>query len=455
MRELRDSLDFEHMEISRLFLKLFFPTFLGLLFIASLNIADGIFVGQGIGADALAAVNIAAPIYFIIMGMSILFGTGVSIVATIYLARGNVKAANLNVTQALYCPFLLMFLVSFMLYFKPDTLNYLFGGNSQLEPLVVEYLTYLTPLPPLMSVAVVGLFVIRFDGAPNYAMYVNILPSLCNIGLDYLFIFPWGLGLKGAALATVISEVLAFSMVAFYFVFLHKSVALYRVRLSLTVLRLTARNLGYMVKLGFPSLVAELALTFMMITGNYMFVRWLQEAGVAAFSVACYLFPLVFMCCNAIFQAALPIESYNLGKKDYAKILLTFRLSLKWTVVTGLMQTALCIFATDLLLRLFLEEHSRAYQLALAGFPYFALSFIFFSLNIVIIGFYQSMGRSALALLFMGLRGLFLVVPVFILLPELIGIPGLWLAVPLSELLTLSLILMRLRLDLKRLGSLT
>ena len=97
----RDALDFGRMNIPRLFIKLFVPTLLGLLFGALLNLADGIFVGRGVGSDALAAVNIAAPLFLVATGLALMFGAGVSVVAAIHLSRGNQKAANINVTQAL------------------------------------------------------------------------------------------------------------------------------------------------------------------------------------------------------------------------------------------------------------------------------------------------------------------------------------------------------------------
>lgn len=446
MTKLRDSIDFEHMKISSLFAKLFIPTLLGLVFSATLNIADGIFVGQGCGAFALAAVNIAAPIFLMTFGLSLLFGTGVSIVGAIHMAKGNYKAANINVTQAFTASFAIMTVLVLMLIFFPERLCYLFGGSSELEPYVVQYLLCISPLPVLLCTVVVGMFVIRLDGSPKFAMYTNIVPAVLNMFLDWLFIFPFDMGLAGAAIATTISEAVAFAMVIVYMSRLSNVLHFYKLKLSRTSIRLTVRNLGYMFKIGFSTFIGESAIACMMIVGNFMFMKLLKEDGVAAYSVACYLFPLIFMFCNAISQSALPIISYNYGKKAFDRIATTFLLSLKLTVITGIALSLGILFFCENIIGIFLSSHNNlAYDIGVAGLPYFSIGFTFFSLNIVCIGYFQSMEKANTAIFLMLLRGVIFVIPCFILLPYFIGVKGLWLAVPLSEILTFIIILLALR----------
>jgi len=433
----RDAIDFGRMNIPRLFLKLFVPTFMGLLFGALFNVADGIFVGRGVGSDALAAVNIAAPMYMFFTGVALMFGAGVSVVAAIHLSRGNVKAANINVTQAFTMALLLTVPVIGLIVAVPESVNAAFGGSRLLEPYVVDYLRWVAPGLVGSVVMLVGLFVIRLDGAPRYAMLTSVIPALLNIGLDWYFVFPLHGGIKGAALATTISELLGAGMVAVYFVGFRRTVSLYRPKFSPKAIRLTLRNTGYMMRLGFPTFVGETAMSCMMVVGNYMFIRRLHEDGVAAFSVACYLFPLVFMFGNAIAQSSLPIVSYNHGLGNVARIRQTFRLSLAGAVVCGLLVTGAAIALTPQLMHLFLGQQARPLAIGLAGLPLFSLGFALFSVNVVVIGFLQSIERASAATAFMVLRGYVMVVPCFVVLPWLIGNAGLWLAVPLSELLTL------------------
>lgn len=447
MKDNRDALDFGTMNVPRLFVKLFIPTLMGLIFSSILNLADGIFVGKGVGSDALAAVNVAAPIFLVSTGIALLFATGVSIVAAVHLSQGKKKAASINVTQAFTVSAFILLLFSLAIFFFPSPLCYLFGGTVRLEPYVVAYLRGVSPMPVLTALMMVGMFVIRLDGSPKYAMMCNVFASLLNIALDWYFVFPLHMGIAGAAYATSISEMVAAIGILCYMAFGSRQVHWYKPKFTATSLRLTLRNVGYMVKLGMSTFVGETALVCMLIVGNFMFVKYLHEDGVAAYSVACYLFPLVFMFGNSIAQSSLPIVSYNYGQKNEERIQKAFRLTVGLAVVLGLLITVFCFSESGLIMSLFLSEGSEAYRIGCEGFPYFTLSFLFFTLNVVFIGFYQSIEQAKRATLWMMLRGIVLVIPCFVLLPMVIGDKGLWLAVPLSEMLTFGVILLSLLRD--------
>lgn len=437
----RDSIDFGKEDITRLFMKLFIPTLLGLIFSAILNLADGIFVGRGVGSDALAAVNIAVPIFLISTGLALLFGTGVSVVAAIHLSHGNVKAANINVTQSFTVALLLMTIVLLFAVFFPEQVGRLFGGSPKLIPYVVDYLVYVAPGLLATIILIVGMFVLRLDGAPKYAMMANVSASLLNIFLDWLFVFPLQMGISGAAIATTIAQYVGAVLILFYLFKRSKTIHFYRPKFSSKSIRITLRNVGYMVKIGLSTFIGELAMSCLMIVGNYMFITRLHEDGVATFSVACYLMPLVFMIGNAIAESALSIISYNHGQNNLERIHKAFRLSILLALGSGILMTLGGLFLSRLLVGLFLDSKYPAYHIAVTGFPYYSLGFVLISVNVVFSGFYQSIERAHAATAFMLLRGFFFVVPIFIFLPMLIGDIGLWLAVPLSEFLTLLVIL--------------
>lgn len=444
MKDNRDALDFGTMNVPRLFVKLFVPTLMGLIFSAILNLADGIFVGKGVGSDALASVNVAAPIFLVSTGIALLFATGVSIVAAVHLAQGKKKAASINVTQAFTVSAFILLLFSLAIFFLPSQLCYLFGGTGRLESYVVTYLRGVSPVPVLTALMMVGMFVIRLDGSPKYAMMCNVLSSLLNIALDWYFVFPLHMGIFGAAIATSISEAVAVIGTLFYMAFLSRNVHWYKPKFTSTSIRLTLRNVWYMTKLGMSAFIGETAIVCMLIVGNFVFIKYLHEDGVAAYSVACYPFPLVFMFGNSIAQSSLPIVSYNYGRKNEERIRKAFRLTVGLAVVLGLLITVFCLMESDTLISLFLDEGTVAYQIGCKGFPYFTLGFLFFTLNVVFIGFYQSIELAKRATLWMLLRGIIFVIPSFILLPMMLGDKGLWLAVPLSEMLTFVVILLSL-----------
>lgn len=437
----RDAIDFGKMRISRLFVRLFVPTLLTMMFTALFVLADGIVVGRGVGSDALAAVNIVAPLFMIATGIALLFGSGASVVAAIHLARNNTKAARICTTQALLAGIALMMVVAAVVYIAPRQVALLFGCSERLMPLAIDYMLYIMPTLVIAILNIAGIFIIRLDGAPNFAMAAHVAGSVLNIVLDWVCVFPLDMGVKGAAIATSTTEALIGLMTLYYFRYRAQTLRLYRLKLSRKSLCLSLRNVGYMVKMGVPTFIGETAMSCMLIVGNYTFINRLGEDGVAAFSVACYTFPLVFMFGNAVAQSAQPIISFNHGAGNKGRIARTLRLSLILAIVCSLPTTAGGIWLCRPLISCFLSSDSAAWEIATEGFPLFACSFVFFALNLVLIGYYQALEQARAATIFMTLRGYLLVIPVFVCLPMLIGTAGLWLAVPVSEGLTFAVII--------------
>ena len=438
----RDSIDFGKSKIGPLFRSIFFPTLLSMVFTSLLTVVDGIFVGQGVGSNALAAVNIVAPLFLVTTGIALMFGVGVSVVASIHLSQGNNKAADINVTQALVVAPMLMAILSVILYFGRIPFLRVMGCSDALLPLALQYLIPLLPGCVFILIETIGTFVIRLDGSPRFASAVGIVPGILNIFLDWLFVFPMKMGIAGSSVATTVCCAIASAMVAWYMLRRSQSVRLYRLKLSRTSLYLTVRNIGYMSRSGFSSMLGEVAMSMIMLTGNYVFIRWMGEDGVAAFSVACYLYPIVFMVNNSVAQSAQPIISFNYGAGKEDRVREAFRLSLRTAAICGLLATAVLTLGATPLISLFLQAGTKPYEIATAGLPLFAVSSVFFALNIAIIGYYQSIELNGQATLYMLLRGLVFLVPAFILMPQLIFPQGMWLAVPVSECLTLGVILL-------------
>ncbi len=439
----RDRLDFADGKIGPLFRALFFPTLIGMIFNSALTIIDGIFVGQGVGADGIAAVNIVAPIFMIATGIGLMFGIGASVVASIRLSEQKPKSARIIMTQAFAVGLLLVGLICIVCLAFTRPIVHALGCSPQLESNAVSYLLGLLPGLLFLFIQCVGMMLIRLDGSPKYAMAVQIVVAIVNIVLDWYMVFPLGWGVMGAALATSIACAVGGLMVLVYFLLLSSKLKFYRLKLSSTSLLLTLRNTGYMIKIGFATFLTELAMSVMMLTGNYMFISILGEAGVAAFAIACYLFPVVFSISNAVAQSATPIISFNYGAHQMTRVGRALRVSLFTAVVCGVVVTGCLWIGATGIVRLFLNPQESAYGLAVDGLPLFALCAVFFAINIAFIGYYQSIEKASVSTLYTLLRGILLLVPCFVLLPHLFGVDGLWLAIPAAELLTCVVISLR------------
>lgn len=436
----RDKLDFGNEKISRLFRTMFIPTLIGMLFNSVLNLCDGMFVGHGVGSDGLAAINIVAPLFLLCTGVGLMFGTGASVICGIRMAEGNEKSARIITTQSIAAgAALFMVVIALCLCFTRPIL-YALGCSPMLEDYAADYMLWLLPGLIFLYLECVGMMLIRQDGAPRYAMTIQVIAAVLNIFLDWLLVFPMGLGLKGAAIATSISCGVGGVLVLIYFIASARVLRLYPLKLTGKSLRLSMRNIGYMTRIGLATFIAELAIGVMMVTGNYMFMSYLGENGVAAFSIGCYLFPIIFSINNAVAQSAQPIISYNYGAGNTERVKATLITSLVAASICGLLVSLGMWRGYRLLISIFIDLQSPAAVIAERGLPLLGICAIFFALNISFIGYYQSCERAGKSILYMLLRGVIFMVPLFIVLPSLFGITGLWTAIPASEFMTLTVI---------------
>lgn len=433
----RDAIDFEKDNVSTLFRRLLIPTLLGTLAVSAMTAIDGIVIGHGVGAEGVAAVNIIVPVYQIVSGLTLMVGAGCSVVASIHFSKKKVKVARLNLTQALLSTTIVVALLCLaMLLFTRET-ALLLGSSTTLLPLVYDYLLWMLPGFVCEVWTMVGLFTIRLDGSPKYAMWCNVLPAFCNGVLDWLFVFPLGMGVKGAAIATSISIGVGAVMTIVYLLFLAKNLRLIRIKMSRKSLMLAARNIGYQCRIGSSSLLGELTLAVLIFMGNLVFMQYLGDDGVGAFGIACYYMPFFFMIGNAVAQSAQPIISFNFGIGSHERVKKATQLLLGTAASIGVVVTVLFVFAPHWLVGLFVDTGSRAGVLAIHGFPLLAGGVLFFIVNVAVIGYYQSIERMKRATLLVFLRGFALLVPSYLLLPVFLGVEGGWLAMPLTETLTL------------------
>lgn len=437
----RDAINLGEEKISKLFRVYLFPTLMGMLSLCAVTATDGIFVGRGVGSDALAAVNICVAPNIMLMGIGLMLGVGASVVSSIHLAKGNVKAARINISQALIVSTLFVSLFLAITLSMPEKTAFALGSSPSLLQLVMDYLPWIFLCSLFQIWAAIGLFVVRLDGSPKYAMWCNILPGLLNILLDWLFIFPLDMGLKGAGIATCISCFVGGIMVIVYLWKGANQLALIKIKLSRKSMMLTTRNIWYQCKVGVSALLGEATMGMLMLMGNLVFMKYLGDDGVGAFSIACYYCPFVFMIGNAIAQSAQPIISYNYGMKSMKRVVSAERLAIYSAIACGTIVTLTFNFIPSTMVSLFLDGDGGAVKIAVDGLPIFSAAFIFFIFNLTAIGYFQSVEKVLPAITFALLRGVVFLIPSFLLIPEIFGVKGIWLSLFISELLTSACIL--------------
>ncbi len=432
----RDAINFGSDSIPGLFRKIFIPTLVGMACMAMMTTIDGVFVGHGVGSDALASVNIFAPFWMIMTGLGLLFGIGCSVVSSVHLSQDNAKAARINMTQTLIFGVLVTVTLTVLVQSFSTRTAYLLGSSDRLLPYVLDYQKWLSYAFCALFLQSVGLLIIRLDGSPNYASASAAIPSIVNVVLDYVFLFVLDMGLEGVAIATAIGCWTGALMVLYYIVFLSRTMRLYPLKMSWKSLCLSLRNLWYQFRLGLSAFLGEISISMLMFVGNYVFMKYLGEDGVAAFSIACYIMPFIFMTGNSIAQSAQPIISFNHGAGNRGRILQARKVSLCTAFGLGAAVSLAIALGISHVAALFLSRDVPAYSIAAHGVPLMAIGFTLSVVNVAVIGYYQSVERALPATIFSLSRGVIFLVPCFLLIPRFAGVNGIWLALSATEALT-------------------
>ncbi len=428
-------LDFKNAGVGELFVQQLIPALLGMVASALYVVADGIFVGRGVGSDAIAAVNINNPVMTFVSGIGLMFGMGGGVLASMNLARGKKKSANINLMQTCIASFAVSCVLTLILCVFPRESGYLLGSDEYLIEGVAEYLFWYALCFPFMVLMTALPFFVRLSN-PNIPMLALSAGALLNVLLDYIFIFPFGWGLFGAAIATGIGQTVGALIMIFYL--FRRDIAVHFIKLKISagnILR-SFRNIGYMMYLGLSVFLSEITISIMGIAGNYAFMYRLGADGVAAFSIVCYLFPVIFMVFNATIQSAQPIISYNYGCSQLVRSAQALRYALFFAIGFALVMAGIFLLHSDGVVDLFIpDSNNPAWRYAVDGLPYFSIDFVFFGINTIMIGYYTSVERLNRALLLTVVRGIMPVVYFFVL-PLWLGDTGLWMSVAAADITT-------------------
>lgn len=438
---MKDNIDFGSTDIRILFRKMLYPTVASMVFTALFIIVDGIFVGRGVGSDALAAVNIVAPVWLFAKSIGLMSGMGGAVVASVNMACGKHKTARINMTQAIIISTAFLMLCTVLILIYVDEVLVLLGCSRQLYAPAKDYIWGFVPFMAVNALLCSAQFFIRLDASPRYAMTANVVATALNIIFDYLFIFVFKWGIFGAAIATSLGSVVGVAIMLYYLNNTANPMHFVRLKISRKSISYAMRNTCRICKIGLPSFLCEITIATMMLCGNYVFISRTGEPGVAAFSIACYFFPIIFMLYSSIAQSAQPIISYNYGAAYFPRVHSAFKIALKTAIICGVLFLAATSIFSAPITSLFINSSDAAYSISVSGLPLFAVGMIPFAINIISIGYFQSVKRVGCAMLVTVMRGFVFITGAFLIVPNYLGVPGIWLSVPVGETVTTFLVL--------------
>lgn len=411
-------------------IKFTIPSMLNLLVMSVYQMADAIFIANYVGENALAALNMVYPAISVVLAVTLMLATGGSAAVAKAMGEGHDRQAKEDFTMITLAAAVVSSLISLACWLFLDPLLTALGTTPALWADSRAYLAALMPFMPLAALQMVFLSFFITAGKPGLGLFLTVLSGLTNVALDSLFVARLGWGVRGAAWATAIGYGAAAlpGLIAFL---MDKGGTLHLVRP-----RLRIKVLGQACFNGSSEMVSNLSVSVTTLMFNKMALKYLGETGVAAVTVALYAQFLLTAIFIGFISGVGPVISFNYGSRNSARQTRLFR----QTLGIVLAMTVLVLLAAYLLAQpivaVFIQRDSAAFPLALHGFILFSLSYLFAGFNIYASGLFTALnnGRASAAISF--LRTFVLLAAALTLLPRVMGADGIWLAVPLAEMLS-------------------
>lgn len=411
-----------------LLFRLALPAMFSMFINALYNLVDAIFVGQAAGPNAIAALAIAFPVQQIILALALMIGQGTASIVSRALGAGDRRRAAEAAGTAFMAALLSTGVLSLISIRYLEHVLILFGATSEIISYGRDYLGIIMLSAPLLAVTIVANNILRAEGKPTIAMNILLIGALLNIALDPILIFVLDMGIRGAAVATAVSQGVAFLYVFSFFVRGRSGLALQWKDLLLQnvfVRESALLGLPIFIRQGANSVIATLINNLLAVYGTAI--------SIAVYGTINRLLIFMLMPMFGMLQAFQPVAGYNFGAGQMKRVEDTVKITLLSLVIYGTGAAALMMVFPGALFRLFtndmtmIQEGVPALRLIVSMIP-------FIGVQIIGATFFQSIGHARPAVVLGLLRQVFLLIPLVILLPRLLGVMGIWVAFPISDL---------------------
>lgn len=412
------------------FFKFVLPSVLSMLFISLYTIVDGIVVSRFVGTTALAAVNMTYPIYNLGFGVTIMLSVGGSALISIALGKKKTKEANNQFSLISLVIVVVNLVVAIIGLWQLDGILSILGVTEELFMQAKVYASILFVALPFLGVKVSFEYFLRVDNCANLSLFVTVIGGVINIILDILFVgyFKWGIA--GAGYATLLGIVLPTFIGIHHFVRNSKLIKYVKPKWDVQFLKDASIN-------GSSEMVTELSGAITSVVFNLALIKYAGAAGVAANSVMMYILFIFIAISIGITMGIQPAISYNYGADEPSIIRQILK---KSYVVIGLMSilsfVVMQVFNQSLI-ELFLKDDPTTVMMAVKGMKIFAFAFLMNGFNIVSSGYFTAINNGKISAFISFSRSLVVRLPAVIILPMFLDLDGIWLAIPLAEVVTM------------------
>ena len=412
---------------------------LGMIGLSCYILADTFFVSKALGANGLAALNLAIPIYSFINGSGLMIGMGGATKYSIFKSQNNFKKANNIFTQAFFLVVTMAAIYFLMGILFSGPLAKLLGATKSVYDMSSVYLRVILVFAPMFMMNNLLLCYVRNDGAPQLSMMAMLGGSFSNIVLDYVFMFPLDMGIFGAAFATGLAPVISILILSPFFI---KKLNNFK----LVKTKLVDRHILDIVSSGLPSLVTEVSSGIVMIIFNMIILNLAGNTGVAAYGVIANLSLVVISIYTGISQGIQPLLSSGYGSGQIKKVHIIFKYAIFSVVIISICIYLIIFFKCDVIAGIFNSENNIALQnIAENGLKIYFVGCLFAGINIVSSIYFTSIEHPLPAHVISLLRGFIIIIPMAFFLSLIANMNGVWATFPVTEFIvsTISVILIK------------
>ncbi len=419
--------------IGSLMMKYAIPSVVALVVNALYNIVDQIFIGWGVGTLGNSATNVVFPLNMVVMALALLLGDGGAAYLSLELGRGNKKKAEKGVNNTFSWLIIvgIVFCIICVIFLKP--LTALFGATPDNLEFALEYGKIVVLGFPFVIVGCGMCSLIRADGTPQLTMIAMIVGCLSNVILDALFVLGFGWGMKGAAFATVIGQILNFA-IGMWYVPRFKTV-----KISVKAMKPEFGMLKKMSGFGVSSFVSQIAIAIIMTVINYYLVNcgmnseYGADIPLAAFGIVMKFNTILISIVTGIGTGAQPIVGYNYGRADYKRVKKTLGIAVKSATLFAVIFFVVFQVFPGILTAMFGNQGELYTEFSIMSFRIFTLLCFLNGFQTVAAIFFQSIGKTVLSGAISLSRQIVFLIPAIMILCNYMGIKGVLWAGPVAD----------------------
>lgn len=411
-------------------LKFTVPAIIMMLFMSLYTIVDGIFISRFIGTTALSGLNIVYPFISFIHAVAIMFAAGGSAIIAIKMGEGKNDEARSAFSLIVYTGIFLGICISILgNVFIHEIIRFL-GASPVLERYSYDYLKIIISFTPFFILQILFQTFFITAGKPELGLRMTIVSGITNAVLDYIFMKTFGMGMAGAALATVSGYFIIAMFGIVYFLKKRNNLYFVKVKMKWEIIKDSCIN-------GSSEMVTDISSGVVTFLFNIVMMKYMGEKGVAAITIILYS-QFVFIAVYLGFSmGTAPIISYNYGNQNKAQLKRIFKICSKLIMSSSIGVFILSLIFARYIVGFFAPEGTEVYAIAKKGFSLFAIGYLFAGYNIFSSSLFTALSNGKISAIISFMRTLVFIVLGIFFLPMVFKVNGIWLAVPFAEILSI------------------